>query len=109
MESSDDLRSMSSDELWALYEQVSAELVRRIAAEKTKLEERLRKIQLGSDVVAPESRRRPYPKVLPKYRNPRNPAETWSGRGKQPYWVRAELQSGKKLDDLRIEGALFSR
>jgi hypothetical protein len=47
--------------------------------------------------------RRPYPKVLPKYRNPKNPAETWSGRGKQPRWLAAQLRSGKKVDDFLIE------
>src|SRR4051794_12275797 len=30
-------------------------------------------------------------KVAPKYRNPDNPAETWTGRGRQPRWVQAAL------------------
>src|ERR1700741_4883400 len=107
MESND--FSMSSDELWALYEQVSAILASRIAAERARLDERLRKIELASSAVAPNHRRRPYPKVLQKYRNPKNPAETWSGRGKQPRWVRTQLRSGRKLDDLRIEGARIPR
>jgi len=29
-----------------------------------------------------------YPKVEPKFCNPADPTETWSGRGKQPHWVR---------------------
>jgi DNA-binding protein H-NS len=40
--------------------------------------------------------------VAPKYRNPANPAETWAGRGAKPMWVRAALEAGKKLDDLKI-------
>ena len=28
-----------------------------------------------------ERPRRPYPKVLPKYRNPKNPQETWVAAG----------------------------
>lgn len=93
---------MSSDELWALYERVSGKLARSLVAEVARLEQRLRKIELARDDIAPDECRRLYPKVLPKYRNPKDPAETWSGRGKQPYWVRVQLQSGKKLDDLRI-------
>ncbi|MCB1609486.1 MAG: H-NS histone family protein [Xanthomonadales bacterium] len=40
--------------------------------------------------------------VKPKYRHPGNPDVTWSGRGRQPVWVREALASGKSLDDLAI-------
>jgi len=26
-------------------------------------------------------------KVAPKYRNPKNPSETWTGRGRRPNWM----------------------
>ena len=42
-------------------------------------------------------------KVAPKYRNPGNPAETWSGRGKQPRWLAALTGAGRKLDDFLIK------
>jgi DNA-binding protein H-NS len=41
-------------------------------------------------------------KVLPKYRNPDNPEETWSGRGRQPKWVQAALAEGQRLEDFAI-------
>lgn len=44
-------------------------------------------------------------KVLPKYRNPENADETWSGRGRQPKWVQAALAGGDKLSDLAIPAA----
>lgn len=40
--------------------------------------------------------------VKPKYRNPANPAETWSGRGKRPRWFAAAVAAGKKEKDLLI-------
>lgn len=40
--------------------------------------------------------------VKPKYRNPANAAETWSGRGKRPRWFAAALAAGKKEKDLLI-------
>jgi DNA-binding protein H-NS len=40
--------------------------------------------------------------VAPKYANPQDPAETWSGRGRKPRWVVAALDSGKSLSDLHI-------
>ena len=42
-------------------------------------------------------------KVAPKYRNPSNPKETWTGRGKQPRWLAAETGKGRKLDDFLIK------
>jgi len=42
-------------------------------------------------------------KVAPKYRNPANSRETWTGRGRKPLWVVAALESGKKLQDLAIK------
>ena len=99
-----DLDSMSLDELWSLHESVAAVLAHKISGEKARLDRRLRQLGRTTDDV-PKSERRPYPRVLPKYRNPNEPAETWAGRGKQPRWLTAQLQSGKKLDDFQIEPA----
>ncbi|GAA3910931.1 H-NS histone family protein [Litoribacillus peritrichatus] len=41
-------------------------------------------------------------KVAPKYQNPDNSAETWTGRGRKPKWVEKALNSGKSLDDISI-------
>ena len=42
-------------------------------------------------------------KVAPKYRNPANPKETWTGRGKHPRWMAALIAKGKKADDFLIK------
>lgn len=41
-------------------------------------------------------------KVAPKYRNPANEQETWSGRGKQPRWLAAYTAQGRALEEFRI-------
>ena len=41
-------------------------------------------------------------KVKPKYRNPAEPSQAWSGRGRQPVWYREALAAGKKEKDLQI-------
>ncbi|WP_375263389.1 H-NS family nucleoid-associated regulatory protein [Palleronia sp.] len=38
----------------------------------------------------------------PKYRNPEDPRQTWSGRGRQPGWVKAALENGQSLEDFAI-------
>ena len=40
--------------------------------------------------------------VEPRYRNKNNSAETWTGRGKQPRWLVAQLEKGAKLEDFLI-------
>ena len=40
--------------------------------------------------------------VEPKYRNPADPDDTWSGRGRKPRWVVALLDAGGSLDDTLI-------
>ena len=46
---------------------------------------------------------RTLPKVAPKYRNPANPAETWTGRGKQPRWLAEFTKQGRKVEDFLIQ------
>ncbi|WP_415400746.1 H-NS family nucleoid-associated regulatory protein [Tateyamaria sp. SN3-11] len=41
-------------------------------------------------------------KSAPKYCHPENPAMTWTGRGRQPNWIKEALAKGKELDDLLI-------
>jgi hypothetical protein len=36
----------------------------------------------------------------PRYRNPNNPSQTWSGRGAEPRWVLEALSLGLSLSDL---------
>ena len=92
-----ELDRMSTDDLWSLHVEVSQLLQQRIQQEKQQLEERLKRLQ------TPVSGRRPYPPVLPKYCNPDQPSETWAGRGKRPRWLVAQLKSGRRIEDFRIQ------
>lgn len=97
---------MSADELWALHEVVARLLTEKITAEKRELEERLRVLsggaQVGAKTLSDSRQRRPYPRVFPKFRNPQQPSESWSGRGKKPRWLVAQLKSGHKMEEFRI-------
>jgi DNA-binding protein H-NS len=42
-------------------------------------------------------------KVKPKYRNPDNRSETWTGRGRMPVWMTAMVRKGKKPVDFLIK------
>lgn len=106
-----DLEAMDFDELWLLHEQLTKLLSERITTEKQQLERRLAQLshaeQIDEGEGTPANRpRRKYPKVQPKYWNPAQPTQKWSGRGKQPRWLVAALNSGRKLEDFIIDSSV---
>jgi DNA-binding protein H-NS len=107
------LEKMPLDDLWQLHERINLILKQKLEDENRKLQRRLD--ELGRRFSGSHSdhlARRPYPKVEPKFRNPEDPSETWSGRGKQARWVIALLAAGRTIDDLRIletQGSFVSR
>ena len=38
----------------------------------------------------------------PKFKNPDDESQTWSGRGRQPEWYKAALAAGKSVEDMAI-------
>lgn len=38
----------------------------------------------------------------PKYANPSDPSQTWTGRGRKPKWMEEALKAGKALQDMLI-------
>jgi DNA-binding protein H-NS len=109
-----DLEAMSTDEMWRLHEEIIRVLSVKLTSEKRALEKRL--AQLRSQKMekprltsasrqlrkAIASKRRKYPKVFPKYQNPTQPSETWSGRGKKPRWLTAALNAGREIEEFVI-------
>lgn len=98
-----ELEKMHLDDLWKLHERIGSVLERKIESEKRVLQRRLDELGRkfgGSPADVPQ--RRPYPKVVPKFQNPEDPTETWSGRGRQPRWVNELLATGRKIDEFKI-------
>ena len=101
--------AMPVDELWQLYEELGQILAVRLISEKRALERRLAQLRREKEASLSNSsaqrmprERRKYPRVFPKYRNPKEPSETWSGRGKQPRWLAAALKAGHTIDEFVI-------
>ena len=120
-----DLKKLSSKELDALIAtakkrqtqlnkrapvaQVRSKLTRLAKAEGYTIEE-----LFGGSATAGAARKtkaktatrsgRKLGKVAPKYRNPANPKETWTGRGKQPRWLAAYTNKGRDVGEFLIPG-----
>jgi DNA-binding protein H-NS len=113
------LDAMSIDEMWQLHEEISQLLTVRLASEKRELEKRLAQLRYEKEMPSAEladgqsenvaGERRKYPRVFPKYQNPNEPSETWSGRGKQPRWLASALKTGRKIEEFVISGAETNR
>ncbi|MDR3489342.1 MAG: H-NS histone family protein [Bradyrhizobium sp.] len=107
------LDAMSVDEMWKLHEEIVRILSARLTSEKRELEKRLAHLRRENEMpqsVSSDNKlkkgasgeRRKYPRVLPKYRNLKEPFETWSGRGRQPRWLIAALKAGHTIDEFVI-------
>lgn len=102
-----DLTTMSLDELKALQKEVAQMIEgyesRQKANALADLEERARahgftlKQLLGEDAA----KKIKAPAVV-KYKNPNNPAQGWTGRGRKPNWLVERLDAGAKLEDFAV-------
>lgn len=108
------LDTLSPAELQALIKSAEAQMG---AARKTHIHEVRAKMDallassgLTLDEIYPrrggKGTKGPKAAVAPKYRNPDNAAQTWSGRGKRPLWfVEALKKRGVTAEALLIQGA----
>jgi DNA-binding protein H-NS len=105
------LTSMSFDDLVALRDNVLRTISTKAASVRRELETKLSALDgLGLGISGGGAKRGPKPrgsklkgrKVPAKYRNPKNRAETWAGRGATPRWLRAQLKAGHKLEAFAI-------
>jgi DNA-binding protein H-NS len=103
-----DLSNYSLAKLRALEVQVIDELKTRHFLSVSKAREQILHIAQSAgisvkDLMAGKSA--PRAKTAPsaaKFRNPADSSQEWSGRGRQPNWVKAWTASGKSLDDAKI-------
>ena len=107
-----DLAGLSPTELTKLISQANAQMATARANEVSKAKAKIDAILSGAgltiDDVFPRRGRaggKPGKKAgagVPKYRNPKNAEQTWSGMGKRPRWLADALASGAKLEAFAI-------
>lgn len=104
-----DLKSMSRAELQALRAEIDAhdEVLQREAVSKAREEIQAIANSVGiplKDLMSSLSARQPKAKttVAVRFRMPDDSSKHWTGRGRQPQWVKDWVDGGKSIDDLRV-------
>jgi DNA-binding protein H-NS len=111
-----DLKTLSPKELLSLIANANAQMhvaqATQVQTVKQKIETLLSNSGLTLDEVYPSRGKKAAGKkvgkgsVAPKYQNPSDPSQTWSGRGRQPVWfLRALRRRGATVEDLLIGSA----
>lgn len=101
-----DLNSLSLKELKELQSAVNKAVTgfddRKRKAALSQVEEAARALGFTlSELTGGVVTRKRSPAV-PKFANPTDMSETWSGRGRKPRWFVAALKSGKTPEDMAI-------
>ena len=101
-----DLGKLSLEELKALKKDVENEIKSfkdraRTAALKD-FQAVAKKHGLSVEEILGKKGKGKKPAAPAKYRNPEDPSQTWSGRGRQPAWYKDALAKGKSAKSLEI-------
>ena len=95
---------MTFSELSELRANKDRRITEKRAATKAELRKKIADLAkiLGLSLDEAFGRKRGNGSVAPKYRDPQNPSNTWTGRGRMPGWMTAALKGtkGKKEDFL---------
>ena len=107
-----DLTNMSSAELRDLQEKVKRELKQRESRDLAKAREQIAAIAqsvglplkdlVGAGAGARARARGKTGSMAPRYRNPADASQQWTGRGRQPKWVKEWLEAGKDIAGLKV-------
>jgi DNA-binding protein H-NS len=97
------LEKMPTGKLQNLRAEVEAMIATKVAERRKELQSQLselRKIS-GHGNGARRDRGKTGSAGI-KYRNPKNADQVWSGRGRMPLWLGAEIKAGKDRDDFLV-------
>ena len=107
-----DLSKMSLAEMRELQEKLEQETKKREQEEVAKAREQILAIAqrvgiplnvlMGGELEGKPRVVKGKGRVKVRYRHPSDASAQWSGRGRQPQWVREWLASGKPLEALQV-------
>jgi len=103
-----DLESMSRGELVKLRADVDKAIASVSDRERKKAREAAERaaaehgFSLAELTGSPLPGKRAKAKSPARYRNPADPTQTWSGRGRRPHWITEATAAGRSMSDFEI-------
>lgn len=106
-----DLSNLSIADLRSLQEQIKQEIKNREALELQNARDQILAIAQSVGIPLAEligkggravNKKGPSGPVAVRFQHPEEAGQQWTGRGRQPRWVKEWVDSGKSLDDLRV-------
>jgi len=102
-----DLRQFSPDGLKQLTLDIEAEMARRQEEDSKwillKAQEMAEHWGVSLEAFLNPVGKEKKEKAPAKYKNPKNPKQTWTGKGRQPTWVKELVAEGATLEEMAIE------
>jgi DNA-binding protein H-NS len=102
-----DLSGLSVKDLRVLQEQIKQEIKKREHDDVIKAREQIMAIAQSvgiplKDLMGSNVRTKAVATVPVRYRHPSDATLQWTGRGRQPKWVKDWVESGQALSALRV-------
>lgn len=95
--------NMTLDELLEAQKSLKNQLQNQKDNVIAEIAERMKLMNISiSDIQNFLNHSKPASILKPKYRNPDNPNDVWSGRGKPPNWYKSAIESGMNKADMLI-------
>jgi len=103
MARSNDLNRLTYAQLIALEEKIRKAIAdRRLRKHVTRQQLKNMAKKAGCDINELFGKRGRKGSSSVKYRNPKDPTQTWTGRGRKPNWLVDALKKGGKLDSFAV-------
>jgi DNA-binding protein H-NS len=103
-----DLSAYSIGELSKLVERAKKEIAHKEQIQVQEVRNQIQKLASGLNMTVEQllqldtKKKKVVRLGKIKYRNPADPSQTWTGRGKQPNWLREALGKGARKEDFAV-------
>ena len=102
-----DYQNLSENELQAVIEKAETALKNKQANKRKEVIAKIKELAASIDVNVEihemgKKTTRPASAVPVKYRHPKDPGKTWTGRGMTPKWMRDLLENGHDRAEFKV-------
>ena len=101
-----DISTLSLSELRQLQDDITKQLKSREQAELSSARDQIFAIAKSAGISVKDlleaGTRTKTGTVAVQFRNPNDATQQWTGRGRQPNWVKTWLAEGKEMDTLKV-------